>query len=395
MLGGLSAAEFLRDHWQKKPLIVRGAIPGFRDPITPEELAGLSCEDGVESRLVRAPEKKRKGSKPWEVAWGPHDEAVYASLPDEDWTILVQEVNRWVPEVAAMLDAFSFLPNVRVDDVMISYATPGGGVGPHIDSYDVFLIQGQGKRRWQIHTHEAKGRERTLIPNIDLRVLERFEPDADEVFESGDLLYLPPGFAHYGTAVTSCLTYSIGFRSPSAGEAWSSFASSLSTSTPEKASRLLEDPPLSPARNPGEIPKALLERVRTMIRSMDTSDDAIDRWFGKLATSIKPGHSFEAPSKTPSDDAIMKRLDRGDLVVRSEEGRFAYLRGGRLLYVGGVEIDVGTDETSRDLARTICAARRHDGRVLRQQAKTRPARQLLVSLFAMGALRFSAPSRRA
>ena len=148
----------------------------------------MSCEDGVESRLVRAPERKRKGSKPWEVAWGPHDEAVYASLPDADWTILVQEVNRWVPEVAAMLDAFSFLPNVRVDDVMISYATPGGGVGPHIDSYDVFLIQGQGKRRWQIHTHEAKGRERALIPNIDLRVLERFEPDADEVFEAGDLV---------------------------------------------------------------------------------------------------------------------------------------------------------------------------------------------------------------
>ena len=202
VLGGMPVAKFLRDYWQKKPLLVRGAFPGFRDPISPDELAGLACEDGVESRIVR-----EKGKTPWEVTWGPHEESRFTKLPERGWTVLVQEVNRWVPEAALLLDCFAFIPNVRVDDVMVSYAVPGGNVGPHLDSYDVFLVQGQGKRRWKFHTKPTKDVE--LVPDLDLRVLARFRPDVDEVLEPGDMLYLPPGFAHHGVAVTPCLTYSI------------------------------------------------------------------------------------------------------------------------------------------------------------------------------------------
>ena len=142
---GMPVARFMREHWQKKPLLVRGALPGMRDPLTPEELAGLACEDGVESRIVR----ERGGARPWEVTWGPHHESFFASLPEDGWTLLVQELNRHVPEAALLLERFAFVPNVRVDDVMVSFAAPGGSVGAHLDSYDVFLVQGMGERRWR------------------------------------------------------------------------------------------------------------------------------------------------------------------------------------------------------------------------------------------------------
>ena len=205
---GMSAARFLREHWQKKPLLVRGAFPALRDPLTPEELAGLSCEEGIESRIVR----ERGGREPWEVTFGPHPESRFASLPARGWTLLVQELNRHVPEAALLLEHFAFLPNVRVDDVMVSYAAPGGSVGPHLDSYDVFLVQGMGERRWKYDTRPTK--DTRLRDGLDLRILQRFTPDADEVLRAGDLLYLPPGFAHHGVAVTPCLTYSVGFRAP-------------------------------------------------------------------------------------------------------------------------------------------------------------------------------------
>ena len=361
---------------------MRNAFPGFRDPISPDELAGLSCEDGVESRIVR----EKGGTRPWEVTWGPHPESLFASLPERGWTILVQEVNRWVPEAALLLDRFAFIPNVRVDDVMVSYAEPGGNVGPHLDSYDVFLVQGQGERRWRWNTSPTK--DTRLLPDLDLRVLAKFRPDADEVLGPGDMLYLPPGFAHHGVAVTPCLTYSIGFRAPSAGEMWGSFVA-RARERPE-AARLLEDPELSAGAQPGAIPKAMLARVREIIRSMDVSDEAIDRWFASFATRLKPGHTIEAPRRAPDAKAIDARLSRGETVARSEEGRWAFLpraRGGLLLYVGGEEIEVPA--AAADLARAICSARRHDGRTLRSLAKTAAGRSLLVQLFAMGALRFA------
>lgn len=382
VLGGMPLARFLREHWQKKPLLVRGAFPGFRDPITPDELAGLACEDGVESRIVRR-ERRRKAA--WDVSWGPHEEARFETLGDHDWTLLVQEVNRWVPDVALLLDRFAFIPNVRVDDVMISFAAPGGGVGPHVDSYDVFLVQGEGERRWR--WHERPTTDTRLIPGLDLRVLADFRADADEVLGPGDMLYLPPGFAHDGTAVTPCLTYSIGFRSPSAGEMWSSFAATASRRP--GAERLLVDPLLSAGAHPGAIPPALLARVREVVRSLDTSDDAIDRWFASFATRLKPGHSLEPPRRVPDAKAIIARLARGGVVARSEEGRWAFLprrRGELLLYVGGEELLV--PPAAAELARVFCAARRHQGHELRALLKAPESRALFIRLLALGALRF-------
>ncbi|HEY8076601.1 MAG TPA: cupin domain-containing protein [Labilithrix sp.] len=367
LLGGLSAKRFLREHWQKKPLLVRGALPDFRDPLSPDELAGLACEDGVESRIVRA--------RGWRVTYGPQDERVFAKLGARGWTLLVQEVNRWVPDAALLLDRFGFVPNVRVDDIMVSYAARGGGVGPHLDSYDVFLVQGEGKRRWR--WSERLPRNARFRAGLELRILENAELERDEVLERGDMLYLPPGFAHEGTAVTPCLTYSVGFRSPNLGELWRDFAEShLGGAT------LLVDPPLAPAENPGAIPKSMLARVRRAVRSLDAPDDALDRWFARFATRLKPGHDLEAPRRVPSASAIATRRAA---IERTEEGRWAYLdrpRGALYLYVAGHELDV--PHAAAALAKKLCASRRHDTLT----APNPESRDLLVALFAIGALHF-------
>jgi len=370
----MSVKQFLQRHWQKRPLLVRAAFPGFRDPIEPDGLAGLACEEGVESRIV----EKRN----WRVTWGPHPEERFATLGDRDWTLLVQEVNRHVSAAALLLEPFSFVPNVRVDDVMVSFAAPGGSVGPHLDSYDVFLVQGQGQRRWRYDTKKTKSA--SFRDGLDLRILEHFAPDADEVLGPGDMLYLPPGFAHHGIAVTPCLTWSIGFRAPNAGEMWTSFVRAA-----KHGERLLQDPPLAPAKNPGAIPPAMLARVRSMVRALDTKDEAIDRWFASFATRLSPEHVVTPPRRPPDAKTIMARLRRGDAVARSEEGRWAYLRDGRLLYFGGVEHETKAAE----LARFLCATRRYDGRALHACAKSTAARQLIVRLFSAGALSFAASAR--
>jgi 50S ribosomal protein L16 3-hydroxylase len=380
----MPVSQFMREHWQKKPLLVRGAMPELHDPLTPEELAGLSCEDGIESRIVR----ERGGDVPWEVTWGPHPESRFAALPERGWTLLVQELNRHVPEAALLLEEFAFVPNVRVDDVMVSYAVPGGSVGPHLDSYDVFLVQGRGERRWRYNTRPTK--DARFREGLDLRILERFAPDVDEVLGPGDMLYLPPGFAHHGVAVTPCLTYSIGFRAPAFGEMWKAFASHAASREGSAAARLLADPPLAPAENPGAIPPALLERARAAIRSMDTSDAAIDRFFASFATRLAPGHQLTAPAKKLSEAAVFERLARGDVVARSEEGRWAFLprsKGALLLYVAGEELDVPAP--AAELAHFLCTARRFDGRDLARLAKNAAARALVVRLVGLGGLAFA------
>lgn len=387
MFGDMSVERFLRDHWQKKPLLVRNALPSFREPLAPDELAGLACEDGVESRIVR----EKGGKCPWEVTWGPQDEAVFGRLPARGWTLLVQELNRHVPEAALLLEPFAFIPNVRVDDVMVSYAVPGGSVGPHVDSYDVFLVQGRGQRRWLYG--ERPVRDARFREGLELRILERFAPDRDEVLGPGDMLYLPPGFAHHGVAVTACTTYSVGFRAPSFGEMWKSLAEARARTPEGKA--LLVDPPLTPARAPGAIPPAMLARVRRAVRGARPSDEDIDRWFAAFATRLKPGHELSPPRRVQGAEALVSRLARGAGVRRSEEGRWAHLprRGGGLwLYVGGEELEV--DRADVALATLLASRRRFEGSLLLEHARRASGKALLVRLFAMGALAFADRERR-
>ncbi len=319
LLGGLTAAEFLRDYWQRKPLLIRGAFADFESPLDPDELAGLACEEGIEARLV----EEEGPDGPWQVSHGPFDEAVFGELPERDWTLLVQAVDHYVPEVAGLLDHFDFLPRWRLDDIMISYAPPGGSVGPHVDQYDVFLLQGSGQRRWQLGGKVPN--DAPILAGIDLRILERFEvePGDDWVLEPGDMLYLPPGWAHHGVSQSDdCMTYSVGFRAPSADEAITSFADYLGEQLP--ASRRYADAGMSPPADPAELDDAALERMRRLI--LETLDDPaqLAQWFGRVMTQPKYVDQL-VPSEHLTDvDELVALLHEGQELLRSPGSRFAW-----------------------------------------------------------------------
>ncbi|MCA9779483.1 MAG: cupin domain-containing protein, partial [Candidatus Eremiobacteraeota bacterium] len=201
-LGNLTEEEFLSIYWQKKPVLIRQAFPNFESPIEPDELAGLAMQDGVLSRLIL----EKGGEYPWELRHGPLPDGTFESLGDSHWTVLVQEVDRHVPDVADLFDRFTFLPNWRKDDVMISFAAKDSGVGAHIDSYDVFLLQGSGRRRWEIG-EALQEREARYKEGLDIRILDNFEVTETFELEPGDMLYLPPGVPHNGVSLEPCLTY--------------------------------------------------------------------------------------------------------------------------------------------------------------------------------------------
>ena len=330
LLGDRSPAEFLDTYWQKTPLVVRDALPDFESPLSPNELAGLACEDGVESRLIL----KEGGAHPWELREGPFDTDDFLTLPETHWTVLVQEVDRLIPEVGALLDRFRFLPDWRIDDIMVSYAPTGGTVGPHIDNYDVFLIQGQGHRRWQIGTTPVD--DETIVPDLDVRILADFEPDEEFVLGPGDLLYLPPRVAHHGVAEDdACMTYSVGFRAPSHRDLVGSFLQHAMEQIDPDAR--YSDPDLTPVDHPGALHEAARTTVRRLLRDL-VDDAAVDRWLGTYLT--RPSRDRQAvPPETPvSAEALADALRRGVDLRRGPVSHLAFIEhddGTATLFVNG------------------------------------------------------------
>ena len=330
LLGGRSPSEFLDTYWQKKPLLIRDALPDFDSPLAPEELAGLACEEDVTSRLVM----EEGGNYPWEMRFGPFGEETFLNLPETHWTLLVQEVDRLVPEVARLLDHFSFIPNWRLDDVQISYAPEEGTVGAHVDSYDVFLLQGLGRRRWQISRTPAA--EDNFVPDLDVRILQDFEPDEEWVLSPGDMLYLPPRIPHYGVALDDCMTYSVGFRAPRQDEVATGFLDYIAQQV--SPSVYYADPDLQPPAHPGAISEEAREQIRTMLRRLVREDDAIDQWFGRYITRPKRGAYGRAPTRSLTPDQVRKELEAGAVLRRRAVPEFAYVEQeeGRItLFVAG------------------------------------------------------------
>jgi len=331
VLGDRSPTAFLDTYWQTQPLFVRDALPDFRSPLSPQELAGLACEDGVESRLVL----EEGGAHPWELRHGPFASDDFLDLPESHWTLLVQEVDRLIPEVGALLDHFRFLPDWRLDDVMVSYAPTHGTVGPHVDNYDVFLLQGAGHRRWQIGTEPVEDEE--IVPDLDVRILADFEPDEEFVAGPGDLLYLPPRVAHHGVATDdACMTYSVGFRAPRHQDLVANFLQhAVDTLDPDAR---YSDPDLTPVDHPGALHEAARQKVRGLLRGLVRDDADIDQWIGQFLT--RPDRDREAvPPETPVSEAeLAEALRAGRGLRRGPVARLAFIEhddGSATLFANG------------------------------------------------------------
>jgi len=302
LLGGLSPRTFLRRYWQKQPLLIRGAFPEFTPPVSADELAGLACEEGVESRLVLQTGK----ALGWKLRQGPFRHQDFRKLPGSRWTLLVQDVDKHVPTAAQLLEHFRFIPNWRVDDLMASYAVDGGSVGPHVDAYDVFLLQAEGMRRWDIHTGPQEELRR---PGLDLRQVKTFTPEESWLLMPGDMLYLPPGVAHHGVAFGECLTYSIGFRAPSQAEMLADFSDVLTQAADDSAR--YRDPDLRPTAHPGEISAAARARARRLLRAcLSPVDETLDLWLGRYLTEPKPWLR-PVPSRRLANRTELKRRIKG------------------------------------------------------------------------------------
>ena len=368
VLGGMSPQKFLRAYWHKEPLLIRQAIPGFKPILDRNELFALAANPEVESRLVELEDGN------WKLGHGPFKRL--PSLRKKHWTCLIQGVNLHDERAAQLLESFRFLPDARLDDLMISYATDGGGVGPHFDSYDVFLLQAHGKRRWRISAQQNLG----LIEGLPLKILSDFEAEREFVLEPGDMLYLPPHYAHDGIAVGECMTYSIGFRAPAWQELGESFLQFMAD-TIELPGRYA-DPDLKPSKQPAQIPQAMLERVADQIRRIRFEDDDIAVFLGEYLSEPKPGVVFGAPARNLGLPAFLRAAGRRGVRLSA---RTRMLYRGRHLFINGESFLVrGADRT---LLATLANDRRLDGPTV--HAASQDVREALHSWFQAGWLQLS------
>lgn len=311
LLGNITPEQFLSEYWHKKPLLIKKAIPGFNGLLSPEELAGLACEEDVQSRIV----EEIRGV--WHAKHGPFDEEDFAALPEQPdpahrWTLLVQSVNHFLPEASQLLQQFDFIPHARLDDLMVSYAPDGGGVGPHFDSYDVFLLQGQGKRLWRI----SEQTDLSLIEGAPLRILKNFDIAQEWLLEAGDMLYLPPHLAHWGIAVSDkgidCMTYSIGFRAPKNQELATEFLGFIQDRLNQGAIQIdgmYQDADLTLQRHPAEISSNMIEKVGSIIKNIQWSDADIAAFLGTYLSEPKPDVVFDGNKKI-SRKAFKEKLEK-------------------------------------------------------------------------------------
>ena len=344
---GMPVAAFLRDYWQKKPLLIRQAFPDYQAPLSPEDLAGIACEQGVLARLVKHDRKKDHYS----IETGPFKESIFPKLGKKDWTLLVQDMDKWDGDVRQLISAFDFLPRWRVDDVMISFATPGGSVGPHIDQYDVFLLQAQGQRRWEIDTNPSA--DKSFRKNTELKLLETFNASIAWTLQTGDMLYLPPGVPHHGEALDACMTFSLGMRAPSHAELLNDWADGLFERVSEDVR--YSDKDLTAAKDSGEIDAATCERVLAIFKqNVPDSNAAAALFFGRFVTTYRNSMEISAPPKAPKPEKVLAQLGQGALLEPHPFARWAWCKAGReaILFVQGYSFST-TQMVASSLARAV------------------------------------------
>jgi 50S ribosomal protein L16 3-hydroxylase len=342
LLSGLTSTEFLRDYWHKKPLLIRQAIPGLQPLLSRDALFALAAMDDVESRLITHIKQQ------WKMENGPFDRL--PPIKQKDWTLLVQGVNLHDDGADALMRQFDFIPDARLDDLMISYATETGGVGPHFDSYDVFLLQAHGQRRWRISAQK----DLTLRDGIPLKILQNFQPEQEFVLEPGDMLYLPPHYAHEGVALGECMTYSIGFRAPSYQELGEAFLQFMADSI-DLPGRYA-DPDLKPAKHRAEISRSMLSQVTTELNKVRFTQDDIAIFLGQYLSEPKAQVFFDAPDR-PVTFARFTQGARKRGVVLSRKTQM--LHRNNYVFINGGSFSV--NRMDKNTLRLLADNRRLDG----------------------------------
>lgn len=339
ILNILPSHDFFTKYWQKKPFVFRNAFPGFVSPISPDELAGLALEEEVESRMVW-------WDNGWHLQRGPLTEADFAKAPSSHWTLLVQAVDRFVPEVARLLDFFDFIPQWRIDDIMISYANEHGGVGPHYDNYDVFLLQAKGQRKWSLTTQKCHSEN--YLSDIELRIMKDFVVEEECILNEGDILYLPPHIGHNGVALSKeCMTFSFGYRSLRASELLSSYADYVLEHTVSED--LYSDPDWSKRGGINEIIPETLLNAKNLISRMLNDNQIFADWFAGYVTSLDQQAELLLPETAHKrtrgrfDDLMVRKKK----LIRNPLYRFAYYKKPEFkLYVnGGLCAITGVDQS--------------------------------------------------
>ena len=371
-----SPAVFLRRYWQQRPLLIRQAWPQWRNLVAPAALTGLAGQAEVEARLVMQVRQQ------WQLEHGPFPTTRWARLPRRRWTLLVQAVDHHLPQVAALFDAFSFLPAWRIDDVMISYAVDGGSVGPHFDQYDVFLLQGLGRRRW--HIGQRCDQLTALAAHDELRLLDSFAPRQEWLLEPGDMLYLPPRIAHHGIAVgNDCMTYSIGMHAPSRAELISHWCDHVIAELSDDDRYV--DGEMNPRAVAGVINQNELAAAHALVSARLLDRSAFDNWFGRFVTERKYAEPDPAPARAASAVQLKRRLHSGARLCRDRASRYALVRGTPVsqLFVDGRSFSVRG--AAARLAEQLCASRQYqvDASAVRAQS----ALALATQLYAHGSLR--------
>ena len=335
----INAHTFLNDYWQKKPLVIRQALPDFINPLTADELAGLALEEGVESRMVF---ETPMAAPFWRLKQGPFTELDFETVPETHWTLLVQGVDRIVPEVTALLDHFNFIPQWRVDDVMISYAVKQGSVGPHYDNYDVFLYQAEGLRKWSLTTKQCN--TENYLTDVELRIMAAFDVEEEYILEPGDMLYLPPHVGHHGVSLSDdCMTYSFGFRSYQGQELWDSFGEYMSETVTDTG--LYRDPNWADLTETSAIPSAAWLNARDLMWKLLNNEQHMKQWFGRFATRLDQRAEQDLPEPLTDDEAgsrqeFIKELLESAMLCRDASCRMAYEEDEKEFYINGCAWDI-------------------------------------------------------
>lgn len=333
-LGDLSPEQFLEEYWQKKPCLIRQAMADFSPLLDGDDMAGLACEEMADARLITGSME----AADWDVRQGPFTDSDFSTLPGHNWTLLVQDVEKHYAPLQALVQQFNFIPNWRLDDLMVSFAAPGGSVGPHVDQYDVFLLQAEGKRRWQI----ASSFDHVLLENCNLKVLEQFIPEQEWVLDAGDMLYLPPNIAHHGVALEPGMTWSIGSRAPSAADLLQGLGEWLAFSDDEGGR--YSDPNLESKNRAGEINPTALQQLRNLMLACINDNQDLDNYLAAFMSRFRLAHDPAPPSALTDSASLLAALKNGARLLRNPWTRLTWIENtqGARLFAAGRAYDCST-----------------------------------------------------